>query len=105
MAKAAFYKLNNIFHNYSIRLSTKLNVLNAYVYSILLYPSERWTMSDTMTKKLEAAEMWFYRRILRISYTKHITKEEVFSRMATTRNLIITVRLQTNELFWTCNEK
>src|SRR5437870_3228346 len=46
----------------------------------------------TMTKKLEALEMWFYRRILRISYTKHITNEEVLSRMATTRNLIITVR-------------
>src|SRR5437870_13500742 len=43
-------------------------------------------------KKLEAVEMWFYRRILRISYTKHITNEEVLSRMATTRNLIITVR-------------
>src|SRR5437870_6601548 len=45
-----------------------------------------------MTKKLEAVEMWFYRRILRISYTKHIMNEEVLRRMATTRNLIITVR-------------
>ena len=92
MAKETFYKLNNIFHNHNIRLSTKLNVLNTYVYSILLYASECWTMSATMTKKLEAVEMWFYRRILRISYTKHITNEEVLSRMATTRNLIITVR-------------
>ena len=91
MAKKTFYKLNNIFHNHNIRLSTKLNVLNAYAYSILLYASECWTMSATMTKKLEAVEMWFYRRILRISYTKHITNEEVLSRMATTRNLI-TVR-------------
>src|SRR5437870_6894682 len=92
MAKETFYKLNHIFHNHNIRLSTKLNVLNTYVYSILLYASECWTISATITKKLEAAEMWFYRRILRISYTKHITNEEVLSRMATTRNLIITVR-------------
>src|SRR5437899_9088154 len=79
-------------HNHNIRLSTKLNVLNTYVYSILLYASECWTMSATMSKKLEAVKMWFYRRILQISYTKHITNEEVLSRMATTRNLIITVR-------------
>src|SRR5437899_1459360 len=92
MAKETFYKLNHIFHNYNIRLSTKLNVLNTYVYSILLYTSECWTMSNTMTKKLEAVEMWFYRRILRISYTKHITNEEVLKRMATTRNPILTVR-------------
>src|SRR5438034_11010039 len=58
MAKDTFYKLNNIFHNHNIRLSTKLNVLSAYVYSILLYASECWTMSARMTKKLEAAEMW-----------------------------------------------
>ena len=63
MAKETFYKLNNIFHNHNIRLSTKLNVLNTYVYSILLYASECWTMSATMTKKLEAVEMWLYRRI------------------------------------------
>src|SRR5688572_32856442 len=34
MAKETFYKLTNIFHNHNIRLSTKQNVLNTYVYSI-----------------------------------------------------------------------
>ena len=92
MAKETFYKLTNIFHNHNIRLSTKLNVLNTYVHSILLYASECWTLSTAMIKKLEAAEMWFYRRILRISYTRHITNEEVLNRMATTRNLINTIR-------------
>src|SRR5438034_4414547 len=92
MAKDTFYKLTNIFLNRNIRLSTKLNVLDTYVYSILLYASECWTTSATMAKKLEAVEMWFYRRILRNSYTKHITNQEDLSRIATTRNLIITVR-------------
>src|SRR5579872_6440471 len=92
MAKDTFYKLTNIFHNHNIRLSTKLNVINTYVYSILLYASEWWTLSTTMTKRLEAVEMWFYRRILRISYTRQITNEEVLNRMATTRHIINTVR-------------
>jgi hypothetical protein len=99
MAKETFYKLTNIFHNHNIRLSTKLNVLNTYVYSILLYASECWTMSAAMTKRLEAVEMWFYRRILRISYTKHITNEEVLNRMGTTRKLIITVRSRQMSFF------
>src|SRR5438552_16407080 len=63
MAKDTFCKLTNIFLNRNIRLSTKLNVLNTYVYSILLYASECWTISAAMAKKVEAAEMWFYRRI------------------------------------------
>src|SRR3984893_15952522 len=45
-----------------------------------------------MTKRLEAVEMWFYRKILRISYTRHITNEEVLNRMATTRIILNTAR-------------
>ena len=92
IAKETFYKLINIFHNHSIRLCTKLNLLNTYIHSILLYASECWTLSAEMTKRLEAAEMWFYRRILRISYTRHITNEEVLNRVAVTRTLINTIR-------------
>src|SRR3984893_9411316 len=92
MAKDTFYKLTNILHNHNIRLSTKLNVLNTYVYSILLYASECWTLSTAMTKRLEAVEMWFYRKNLRISYTGHITNEEALNRMATTRHIINIVR-------------
>src|SRR5579872_4477257 len=69
-----------------------MNVLNAYVYSILLYASECWTLSTAMIKRLEAAEMWFYRKSLRISYTRHITNEEVLNRMATTRIILNTAR-------------
>ena len=69
-----------------------MNVLSTYVYSILLYASECWTLSTAMTKRLEAVEMWFYRKILRISYTRHITNEEVLNRMATTRIILNTVR-------------
>src|SRR5437899_12608370 len=99
MAKDTFYKLTNIFLNRNIRLSTKLNVLNTYVNSILLYASECWTISAAMDKKVEAAEMWFYRRILRISYKKHITNEEVVNRMATKRKLIITIRRRQMSFF------
>ena len=105
MAKETYYKLSNIFHNHNIRLSTKPNVLNTYVYSILLYASECWTLSAAMIKRLEAVEMWFYRRILRISYTKHITNEEVLNRMATTRKLINTVRSRQMSFFGQCYEK
>src|SRR5437870_10806687 len=70
MAKDTFYKLTNIFLKRKIRLSTKLNVLNTYVYSILLYASECWTISAAMAKKVEAAETWFYRRIFCASHTK-----------------------------------
>ena len=51
-----------------------------------------WTISPSMEQKLEAAEMWFYRRILRISWTEHITNEEVLRRMGARRKLMNNIR-------------
>ena len=45
-----------------------------------------------MGGKLEAAEMWFYRRMLRIPWTAHVTNEEVLRKIGTERKLLPTVR-------------
>ncbi len=60
--------------------------------SNLLYASECWTISAHMRSKLEAAEMWFYRRMLRIPWTAHVTNEEVLRKIGTERKLLPTVR-------------
>ena len=52
-----------------------------------------------MNKRLEAAEMWFYRRILRVSYADHITNEEVLDRLSITRQLINQIRKRQIEFF------
>ena len=53
-------------------------------------------MLDNFSKyegsKLEAAEMWFYRRMLKIPWTGHVTKEEVLKKIGTERKLLPTVR-------------
>ena len=47
-----------------------------------------------MSERIESGEMWFYRRILKISYKDHITNEEVLKRMSAKRNLLIRIRKQ-----------
>ena len=46
------------------------------------------TLSSKMLNKLEATEMWFLRRMQRISYTEHITNVEVLRRANTKRKLL-----------------
>ena len=58
------------------------------VWSTLLYGSEAWTLSSKMLNKLEATEMWFLRRMQRISYTEHVTNVEVLRRSNTKRKLL-----------------
>ena len=62
--------------------------MKCYVWSILLYGSEAWTLSSRMLNKLEATEMWFLGRMQRISYTEHVTHVEVLRRANTKRKLL-----------------
>ena len=56
-------------------------------WSTLLYGSEAWRLSTKMLNKLEATEMWFLRRMQRISSTEHVTNVEVLRRANTQRKL------------------
>ena len=53
-----------------------------------MYGSEAWTLSSKMLNKLEATEMWFLRRMQRISYTEHVTNVDLLRRANTKRRLI-----------------
>ena len=66
--------------------------LKCFVWSTLTYGSETWTISEVMKKRLEAMEMWCYRKMLRISWTERITNEEVLRRAGTKRTLLNSIR-------------
>ena len=61
LAKSAFSKLSNILRNTSLSMRTRMQVLNCYVYPVLLYGSETWSITSDMRKHLESCEMWFLR--------------------------------------------
>jgi hypothetical protein len=42
-----------------------------------LYGAETWTLGATDQKRLESCEMWFWRRMEKISWTDHVRNEEV----------------------------
>ena len=92
MAKAAFGQLRKILVSLSINRRTRARVLKTYVWSVLLFGCEAWTISREMRKRLEAVEMWFYRRMMRIPWTARMTNQEVLQRMGVTRELMTVVR-------------
>ena len=77
----------------------KLRLLKCYVFPVLLYGAEAWTMIEQLIKKLSAFEMWLYRRILRISCTDHITNEEVLWRVGKQQEIAFTVKRRKLEYF------
>jgi len=79
--KKAFQNKNHLLTTNSVRLDTRKNFLKIYVWSVTLYGSETRTVSATEKKKLEAFEMWCYRKMLKIIWSDRITNEEVLERI------------------------
>ena len=76
MAKAAFNKKKNLFTSKS-DLNLRKKLVKCYVWSMVLYGAETWTLRVTDQKSLESSEMWCWRRTEKISWTDQVRNEEV----------------------------
>ena len=77
-ARAAFIMLKNIWASKKISQATKIRLFNSNVKSILLYGSETWRTTATMTHKLQTFVNTCLRRIFNIRWPKRICNEDLW---------------------------
>ena len=70
-----------------IRKSRTVTNKLVLVWPIVTYGSEAWNLNKELCESIEAFEMQCYRRSMRISYTEHVTNDEVLERMGQRRKL------------------
>ena len=92
IARMSFSKMRTVLTNPKLSIAARFRFIKCYVWSTLLYGVETWTVSKRSQQRLEAFEMWTLRRMLRISWTRHVTNEEVLCLANTKRALFDTVR-------------
>jgi len=90
-AKEAFANRKELLTK-SLKKSTKIKIVKTLVWTTLLYGSETWTLRKEDIRKLEALEMWIWRRMEKISWTEKITNEEVLRRVGVERQLLNMLR-------------
>ncbi|GFN79417.1 RNA-directed DNA polymerase from mobile element jockey [Plakobranchus ocellatus] len=91
-AKTNFQKMKPLLTNNKITITTRKRALPCYIEPILMYGCEAWTITKEIQKKIEAAEMWFFRRMLRVPWTARKTNEEVLKETESTRSLMNRIR-------------
>ncbi|GFO18604.1 cyclin-dependent kinase-like 2 [Plakobranchus ocellatus] len=74
-AKINFQKMKTILTNKHISIETRKRALQCYIEPVLMYGCEAWPISKQIQNKQKATEMWFLRRMLRISWTAKKTNE------------------------------
>ena len=91
LGKDAFYKRGELLRG-SLSMKLKKRMVKTLVWSVVLYGSETWTMRQEDIKRLEAFEMWIWRRMERISWAERRTNEEILQLVEEKRPLIGTIR-------------
>ncbi|GFN76223.1 endonuclease-reverse transcriptase [Plakobranchus ocellatus] len=91
-AKTNFQRMKPLLTNNKITITTRKRALQCYIEPILMYGCEAWTITKEIQKKIEAAEMWFFRRMLRVPWTARKTNEEVLKETESTRSLMNRIR-------------
>ena len=86
IAKQAFTKNKKILCS-NVYMSLRVRLVKTLVWSVLLqYRSETWTMKKEERKRIEAFEMWVWRRMAKVSWTETKTNEEVLKMTGQNRN-------------------
>ena len=57
--------LDSILKNRDITLPTKVHLVKAMVFPVVMYGCERWTVKKTEDRKIHAFELWCWRRLLK----------------------------------------
>ena len=87
-AKKATMELYTIRKDRGIRKALKMKLVKALIWPVTTYGAEIWTLKKDDERRLEAAEMWCYRILLRISWTEKRTNKSILDELQTRRELL-----------------
>ena len=61
--------LDSILKRRDITLLTKVHLVKAMVFPVVMYGCERWTIKKAEHQRIDAFELWFWRRLFRVLWT------------------------------------
>ena len=92
MAKTNYGKMRDVMTNLSLNVRLRERLVRSYTWSGMLYGCESWTISAVMKRRLEAAEMWLLRRMMRVPWTARRSNQQVLQMAGTSRSLMTAIR-------------
>ena len=61
--------LDSIFKSIDITLPTKVHLVKAMAFPVVMYGCESWTIKKAERRRIDAFELWCWRRLLRVPWT------------------------------------
>ncbi|GFG31168.1 hypothetical protein Cfor_05154 [Coptotermes formosanus] len=91
MATAVFNKKKTLFTS-KLNLNLRKKLVKSCIWGRALCGTETWTLRKVDQKYLESFEMWYWRRMDKISWTDRVRNEKVLHRVKEDRNILHTIK-------------
>ena len=74
--------LDSILKSRDITLPTKVRLVKAVVFPVVMYGSKSWTVKKAEHRRIDAFELWFWRRLLRVPWTARRSNQSILKEIS-----------------------
>ena len=77
LARKVMTNLDSILKSRDITLPTKVRLIKTMVFPVVMYGCESWTMKKAECQRIDAFELWYWRRLLRVPWTARRSNQSI----------------------------
>ena len=89
--------LDSILKSRDITLSVKVHLVKALVFPVVMYGCESWTIKKAEHRRIDAFELWCWRRLLRVTWTARRSNQSILKEISpeySLEGLMLKLKLQ-----------
>ena len=77
LGRKVMTNLDSVLQNRDLTLPTKVHLVKAIVFPVVMYGCESWTMKKAECRRIDAFELWCLRRLLRVPWTARTSNQSI----------------------------
>ena len=82
LGRKVMTNLDSIFKSRDITLLTKVHLVKAMVFQVVMYECESWTVKKAERRRIDAFELWCWRRLLRVPWTARGSNQSILKEIS-----------------------
>jgi len=97
LGRKSMTNLDSLLKSRDITLPTKLHLVKAMVFPVVMYGCESWTVKKAEHQRTDVFELWYWRRLLRVPWTARRSKQSILKEISpkhSLKGLMLKLKLQ-----------
>jgi len=97
LGRKVMINIDSILKSRDITLPTKVHLVKGMVFPVVMYGCESWTIKKTEHRRIDAFELWYWRRLLRVPWTARRSNQSILKEISpgySLKGLMLKLKLQ-----------